>query len=73
MEPLFNGTFAMDIFILSLTHQIFHTNTYLLKIHSNIVQPSVPVLALPAAWARFLRRPLTAIQTLTKKAKDIMK
>ena len=29
----------------------------------------VPVLALPAPWARFLRHPLTAIQTHTKKGK----
>ena len=30
---------------------------------------TVAVLALPAPWARFLRRPLTAIQTHTKKYK----
>ena len=30
---------------------------------------SVPVLALPAPWMRFLRRPLTAIQTHMKKGK----
>ena len=30
---------------------------------------AVPVLALPAPWARFLQRPLTAIQTHTKKGK----
>jgi hypothetical protein len=33
-----------------------------------IVQ-AVVVLALPVPWVRFLRRPLTAIQTLTKKCK----
>ena len=30
---------------------------------------TVPVLALPAPWARFLRHPLTAIQTHTTKGK----
>ena len=34
---------------------------------------AVPVLALPAPWARFLQHPLTAIQTHMKTAKDIMK
>ena len=33
------------------------------------VAGAVLVLALPAPWARFLRRPLTAIQTQTKKGK----
>ena len=32
-----------------------------------IVMYPVAVLALPAPWARFLRCPLTAIQTHTKK------
>ena len=32
---------------------------------------AVPVLALPAPWARFLRRPLTAILTHTKKRQRI--
>ena len=30
---------------------------------------AIPVLALPAPWARFLRCPLTAIQTHTKQGK----
>ena len=36
---------------------------------NNELLQSIPVLALPAPWARFLRRPLTAIQTHTKEGK----
>ena len=64
-------THSLEIVSNSLTYIVFPRSllTLILFVTIALYICSVPVLALLAPWARFLRRPLTSIQTLTKKGK----